>query len=412
MCNGCDNDYKTFFNHSSCGKVVPRVVLVDSEPTPIDEIRTGCYRELFHPQSLITGKEDAASNFVLGHQQIGREMIELTMDRIRKHAEDCDSLQGFIVYRAIGGGTGSGFGNLIFEYLNNDYKKLTCIDFNVFPSPRISPVIVEPYNAVLSIHTSFDFINCGLLLDNEALYEICERNLNVPSPNYTNINRIIAQAISGITSSLRFPGSININLLEFQTNLVPFPRVHFPIITYTPIVTCPNAINENLSTSQITTQAFEPANQLVKCDIRKGHYMSCVLMYRGDVSPMDINLTINNLKNKNFLKFVNWSPTGFKIGINSQPPTTVPGGDMAAVNRALVMLSNNSAIKNVWKKLYHKFTMLYTKKAFFHHFIIDHFEEDDLKEAKENLKALICDYIEIDRSECQCPDQQIHPFCK
>lgn len=58
--------------------------MVDLEPTVIDEIRTGAYRNLFHPEQLITGKEDAANNFARGFYSIGPEMIDLALDRIRK----------------------------------------------------------------------------------------------------------------------------------------------------------------------------------------------------------------------------------------------------------------------------------------------------------------------------------------
>ena len=43
---------------------MPRCVMVDLEPTVVDEVRTGTYRQLFHPEQLISGKEDAANNFV------------------------------------------------------------------------------------------------------------------------------------------------------------------------------------------------------------------------------------------------------------------------------------------------------------------------------------------------------------
>ena len=36
-----------------------------------DEVRTGTYRQLFHPEQLITGKEDAANNYARGHYTIG-----------------------------------------------------------------------------------------------------------------------------------------------------------------------------------------------------------------------------------------------------------------------------------------------------------------------------------------------------
>lgn len=69
-----------------------------------------------------------------------------------------------------------------------------------------------------------------------SIYDICRKNLGIQSPGYTNLNRLIAQVVSSITASLRFDGSLNVDLNEFQTNLVPFPRIHFPLASYAPII--------------------------------------------------------------------------------------------------------------------------------------------------------------------------------
>src|SRR6267142_2316791 len=58
-------------------------------------------------------------------------------------------------------------------------------------------------------------------VDNEAIYDICKNRLNVAQPSFTNLNRLIAQVVSSITASLRFDGSLNVDLNEFQNNLVP-----------------------------------------------------------------------------------------------------------------------------------------------------------------------------------------------
>ena len=64
--------------------------------------------------------------------------------------------------------------------------------------------------------------------------------------------------------------------------------------------------------------------------------MACCLMYRGDVVPKDVNAAVATIKTKRTIQFVDWCPTGFKCGINYQPPTVVPGGDLAKVQRAVL----------------------------------------------------------------------------
>src|SRR5688572_14287068 len=132
---GYGNDaFNTFFSETGAGKHVPRAVFIDLEPTVIDEVRTGTYKQLFHPDQLITGKEDAANNYARGHYTIGKEIVDLCLDRIRKLADQCTGLQGFLVFHAVGGGTGSGFGSLLLERLSVDYGKKSKLDFCVYPS--------------------------------------------------------------------------------------------------------------------------------------------------------------------------------------------------------------------------------------------------------------------------------------
>merc|ERR1712110_657485 len=182
---------------------------------------------------------------------------------------------------------------------------------------------------------------------------------DIERPTYTNLNRLIGQIVSSITASLRFDGALNVDLTEFQTNLVPYPRIHFPLVTYAPIISAEKAYHEQMTVGEIT------------------------------------NAGIATIKTKRSIQFVDWCPTGSKVGINYQPPTVVPGGDLAKVMRAVCMLSNTTAIAEAWARLDHKFDLMYAKRAFVHWYVGEGMEEGDFSEAREDLAALEKDYEEV-----------------
>lgn len=68
---------------------------------------------------------------------VGKEIVDLALDRIRKLADNCTGLQGFLVFNAVGGGTGSGLGSLLLERLSVDYGKKSKLGFTVYPSPQV-----------------------------------------------------------------------------------------------------------------------------------------------------------------------------------------------------------------------------------------------------------------------------------
>jgi tubulin alpha len=136
--NKADDSSSTFFSEVGDGQSrVPRAIFVDLEPSVIDEIKNGAYRDLFHPEQMLTGKEDAANNYARGHYTVGKEMIENTVERVRRLAENCSGLQGFMCFHSFGGGTGSGFTSLLMERLSAEYGKKSKLEFSVYPAPQV-----------------------------------------------------------------------------------------------------------------------------------------------------------------------------------------------------------------------------------------------------------------------------------
>ena len=123
---------------------------------------------------------------------MGPEVIDLLLDRIRKTADQCTGMQGFVFFHSFSGGTGSGLTSLLLERISADYPKKTKIEFAVYPSMQLSSVVVEPYNSVLCTHAMLENSDVAFMVDNEAMYDIALRNMDVERPKFSTLNRLIA----------------------------------------------------------------------------------------------------------------------------------------------------------------------------------------------------------------------------
>ncbi|KAK8395581.1 hypothetical protein O3P69_005586 [Scylla paramamosain] len=386
-----------FFSETSSGKMVPRSLFIDLEPSVVDEIHHGTHKELFHSSSFITHMEDAANNFARGRYTVGKAVITKVLDGIRKQVEACSGLQGFTVTHSLGGGTGSGFMTLLLEKLTQEYCSTGLLRFCIFPSPRMSTAVVEPYNTVLHAATTMDYEHCVFVSDNEATYKLCVENLGMTRPNYRNLNQLVAQVISSSTASLRFDGALNVDLRDFNTNLVPLRRLHFPVMAFAPIISPEAAACDQRTVADMTTSCFEPKMQMATCDPTNGKYMSCCLLYRGDVTPNDVQRAISAIKLMKTVQFVEWCPTGFKLGINGGRPTLYPSKGGTKLTRAVCMLANTTAFKDTWRGLTHKFDLMYSKRAFVHWYTGEGLEECELADAQDTIAQMIRDYEEVER---------------
>ena len=208
---------------------------MDLEPGTMDSVRAGPFGQLFRPDNFVFGQTGAGNNWAKGHYTEGAELIDSVLDVVRKEAEGCDCLQGFQITHSLGGGTGSGMGTLLISKIREEYPDRIMETFSVMPSPKVSDTVVEPYNATLSVHQLVENADVVQAVDNEALYDICFRTLKLTTPTYGDLNHLVSAAISGVTACMRFPGQLNADLRKMAVNLIPFPRLHFFMVGFSPL---------------------------------------------------------------------------------------------------------------------------------------------------------------------------------
>merc|ERR1719254_312772 len=151
-----------------------------------------------------------------------------------------------------------------------------------------------------------------MLLDNEALYDICFRTLKLTTPTYGDLNHLVSAAMSGVTTCLRFPGQLNADLRKLAVNLIPFPRLHFFMVGFAPLTSRGSQQYRSLTVPELTQQAFDAKNMMSAADPRHGRYLTCAMMFRGKISSEVVDDQMFQMVNKHSSYFVEWIPNNLK----------------------------------------------------------------------------------------------------
>ncbi|KAF9167902.1 Tubulin beta-4B chain [Actinomortierella ambigua] len=373
-----------YYNEANGGKYVPRAVLVDLEPGTIDAVKTGEYGQLFRPDNYIFGQSGAGNNWAKGHYTEGAELVDSVLDVVRKEAESCDCLQGFQITHSLGGGTGAGMGTLLISKIREEYPDRMMCTFSVMPSPKVSDTVVEPYNATLSVHQLVENSDETFCIDNEALYDICFRTLKLTAPAYGDLNHLVSVVMSGITTSLRFPGQLNADLRKLAVNLVPFPRLHFFMVGFAPLTASNTQQFRAVTVPELTQQMFDAKNMMAASDPRHGRYLTVAAMFRGRMATKEVDEQMHNVQSKNSSYFVEWIPNNVKTAVCDIPPR--------GLKMSVTFIGNSTAIQELFKRISDQFTAMFRRKAFLHWYTGEGMDEMEFTEAESNMNDLVSEY--------------------
>lgn len=412
-----------------------RAVLIDTEEGVVNEIMKSPLSEVFDHHTYVTDVSGAGNNWAVGHVYYGQKYGDSIRELVRKNAELCDSLESFFIMHSMGGGTGSGLGTAVLKMLADEYREVDRFVVAVYPSAD-DDVITSPYNCVLAMKKLTDYADCVMPIDNQSLVNIVNRVESVVVPSalpssqsestfsvhlrradpskalkksstvissansmsstkrsekpFDSMNNIVANMLLNLTSSSRFEGSLNVDLNEITTNLVPFPRMHYLISSLSPLY-----INEKINLQvrgieQMFSDAFKKDHQLLQCDPKLNLYLACGLILRGKVQVSDIRRNIEKLKSQ--LNFIAWNQEGWKTGLCSIPAFGQP--------YSLLCLGNNTCIKDTFVTMKDKFQLLYKRKAHLHHYAhVDNMDMSVFDESIQSLTSLVQEYRDLEKEQ-------------
>jgi tubulin epsilon len=375
-----------------------RSVAVDMEEGVLNNMmrsEVGC---LFDASQIVSSISGAGNNWAHGHFEYGSIYGNEILNTVRKKAEECHSLQCFILTHSMGGGTGSGLGTYILEKIAEEYPETFKFNAVVFPE---NDVVTGPYNSVLAMSKLSEFSDCVLPVDNQALREILEtietdkkrknhfcdilEQGDEKKQAFAKMNNIIAHLLNNLTCSMRYEGMLNVDLNEITMNLVPFPGMNYLVSSLSPLFSIVDNSKTQTSFEQLFDDVIDPRLQLMHCDPASHSYLSCALLARGSARIADITSNIDRIKPK--MKTTSWNSEGFKIGLCNEAPIGMPS--------SLLCLANNSCIVKPFEELRNRFKRLYTRKANVHHYT-EFMDIGEFDKALGSLEEVIQKYRDCD----------------
>ena len=234
----------------------------------------------------------AGNNFSSGWSQ-GQLLFDDISDIIDREAEGSDSLEGFMLLHSIAGGTGSGLGSFCLENLNDRFPKKLIQTYSVFPNNEVaSDVVVQPYNSLLTLRRLTEKADSVVVLDNAALNRIACDRLHIQNPTFAQTNQLVSTVMSASTTTLRYPGYMNNDLVGLISSLIPTPKCHFLMTSYTPFtgdqVDLAKSVRKT-TVMDVMRRLLQPKNRMVSTTpSKKSCYISILNIIQGEVDPTDV----------------------------------------------------------------------------------------------------------------------------
>lgn len=197
------------------------------------------------------------------------------------------------------------------------------------------------------------FLLPQVVLDNTALNAIASERLKIETPSVAVLNSLVSTVMAASTTTLRYPGYMNNDLVGLVASLIPTPRCHYIMTGYTPLtvehtvrppflfallsfrsvpfrsvplhstrLTVTRRVGVCLgqpATVQRTTvldvmrRLLQTKNIMVSAPMRKGRYISILNIIQGDVDPTQVHKSLQRIRERKLADFITWGPASIQV---------------------------------------------------------------------------------------------------
>ncbi|TXT06929.1 uncharacterized protein COLE_06260 [Cutaneotrichosporon oleaginosum] len=372
-----------FFYQADDEHYIPRAIMIDLEPRVINNILTSPFKGLYNPENIYVSKTGggAGNNWAQGYAA-GERVYDDVIEMIDREADGSDSLEGFMLLHSIAGGTGSGLGSFLLERLNDRFPKKLIQTYSVFP--EASDVVVQPYNSLLATKRLVNNADSVVVLDNGALTRIAADRLHVQDPSFVQTNQLVSTVMAASTTTLRYPSYMNNDLVGIIASLIPTPRCHFLMTSYTPFTG--DEIDKAKSIRKTTTldvmrRLLQPKNRLVSTtSTRTSCYVSCLNIISGDVDPTDVHKSLLRIRERQLANFIPWGPASIQVALTKRKTSQ---------NRVSgIMMANHTSMASLFKRMLDQYDRLRKRNAFLEQYKKEEMFANSLEEFDDSRRVV------------------------
>ncbi|KAJ7186702.1 gamma tubulin [Mycena filopes] len=379
-----------FFYQADDDRYVPRAILIDLEPRVIGNILHASPR-LYNPENIYISKDGggAGNNWARGHAA-GEAIYEDIMEMLDREAEGSDSLEVR--------GTGSGLGSFMLERLADRFPKKLLQTYSFFPNSEEGDVVVQPYNALLTLKRLVDNADAVVVLDNQALSRIVADSLHVQTPSLDQTNQLASTVIAASTQTIRFPGAMFSDLISMVTSLIATPRCHFLTTAYTPFTgrdVVEAKTTRRTTVLDVVRKLLRPRNRMVSSAISStSAYISNLCIVQGDIDPNEIHQARLRIREREMASFIPWGPASLQITPTHRSPYVQVGPRVSGV-----MLANHTSIASLFKRMLEQYDKLRKRNAFMEQYK----QYDNVLDEFDSARAT-CDELQTEYRACESRD--------